>query len=236
MDRYRIYAPHKCGSSILRKMTVDITNSKIPSDKDVLIHTNTGKAKLHFSRDFNANKKTPVKDHTIFITRNPISMSISAYYSFGYTHGIPRGTDKVAFTRYRAKIQQMGLEKFVDKRVGVQCRVIQDILNYKHGTKTIIPYELMVTNFSDFLKQYLDTLNMSNLYQTAYSKWHESFKPIEDKSDSIVAGEYKKHKRTTDIHEWQKKLAPDLIQTLLQRHSVIGKYLELLSTYNIITP
>lgn len=234
MNRYRIYVPHKCGSSILRKMTTDIVSSNIFQDRILPISTDIGNAELCFSREFNFNEQIPKEERLIFIPRNPISMCISAYYSFGYTHKQPRGMSEPEFIDFRDRILKQGLETFIEKTIDKQSKLIQEILSYNHNNQTIIPYELMVSNFSDFLKLYLDALNMSNLYQTAYSRWHENFKPIRDKSDLIVSGEYKAHKRTTDINEWRKKLEPGLIRDILQRHPVIGDYLELLSKYNII--
>lgn len=235
MNRYRIYAPRKCGSSVIRRMTADITSVKILPDRIFPISTDIGNAELHFSRDFNFNKQIPKEEHLIFIPRNPISMCISAYYSFGYTHKQPVGMSEDEFLNFRNRIRKQGLETFIEKVVGKQSELIKSILDYNHNNQTIIPYELMVSNFSDFLKQYLDALNMSNLYQTVYSKWNENFKPIRDKSDLIVSGEYKAHKRTTDINEWRKKLESNLIRDILERYPVIGDYLELLSTYNIIS-
>ena len=36
MNRYRIHTPHKCGSSVLRRMTADITNAQISPDRILL--------------------------------------------------------------------------------------------------------------------------------------------------------------------------------------------------------
>lgn len=235
MNRYRVYAPHKCGSSILRRILVDVTGARLSDDGYYPIVTDNGDAEICFSRGFNFDAQLPEEERLISIPRNPISMCISAYYSFGYTHTQPRGMSEDEFLNFQNRIRKQGLETFIKKTIYKQTKLIQEILSYNHNNQTIIPYELMVSNFSDFLKRYLDALNMSSSYQSAHSRWNRQFGPIPDQSDLIESGEIKTHKRTTDINEWRKKLEPDLIRDILQRHPVIGDYLELLSKNNIIS-
>lgn len=231
MNRYKIYAPHKCGSSILRRMTAGITNAQILPDKDFLISTDTGDAKINFSRNF--DKKIHKEDSLIFIPRNPIAMCISAYYSFGYTHAQPRGMSEDKFVNYRERILKQGLQTFVEKNINQQCELIKSILHYNHWNKTIIPYELMVNNFNDFLKEYLNAINMNSKYESAYARWSKEFNPIEDRSDLIESKGIKPHKRTTDIYEWKQKLDQVKLQNILEQYSIINEYCQLLSAYNL---
>lgn len=233
MKRYIIYAPHKCGSSVLRRITADITNVNIKPDKDFIVQTDRGEAKLHFSRKLELNQKFTEEDRFVFIPRNPISMCISGYYSFGYTHKQPRNLSEDKFIRQRKRIQQMGLEKFIESRISYECRTIENILCFDYSSKTIIPYELMITNFSDFLNHYLTAIDASSSYQSIYSIWHKKFNAIEDQSNLIESGALKTHKRTTDIYEWKKKLDQNKLQNILEQHPVINEYLELLLAYNL---
>lgn len=233
MNRYIIYAPRKCGSSVIRRMTADITNTRILPDRFFPISTDMGNAELNFTRDFNFNEQIPKEERLIFIVRNPISICISAYYSFGYTHKKPGHFSDAQFIRWRDKIQKAGLEGNIDNKIETQCNLIQNILDFDCKNKTIIPYELMVTNFSDFLKNYLTAIDMSSSYQSAYSKWNSEFCPIADQSDLIEFGTLKTHKRTTDIYEWKKKLDQNKLQNILEQHPVINEYLELLLAYNL---
>ena len=233
MKRYIIHAFHKCGSSILRRITSCTTNVNIQLDKDFIIQTDRGEAKLHFSRKFDLNQKFTEEDRVVFIPRNPISICISAYYSYGYTHKKPGRFSDAQFIRWRDKIQKAGLEGTIDNKIETQCNLIQNILDFDCKNKTIIPYELMVTNFSDFLKNYLTAIDMSSSYQSAYSKWNSEFCPIADQSDLIESGTLKIHKRTTDIYEWKKKLDQNKLQNILEQHPVINEYLELLLAYNL---
>jgi hypothetical protein len=233
MKRYIIYAPHKCGSSVLQRITSGATNVNIQPDKDFIIQTDRGEAKLHFSRKLDLNQKFTEEDRFVFIPRNPISICISAYYSFGYTHRKPSRLSDAQFMRWRGKIQKAGLEGYVNNNIKDRCISIQNILGFDCNNKTIIPYELMITNFSDFLKNYLTAIDMSSSYQSAHSKWNSEFDPIVDQSDLIESGEIKTHKRTTDIYEWKKKLNQTKLQNILEEYPVINEDFELLSTYNI---
>jgi len=233
MKRYIIHAPHKCGSTVLRRMTADITNVDIRPDKDFIVQTDIGEAKLHFSRELDLNQKFTEEEQVIFIPRNPISICISAYYSFGYTHRKPRHLSHDRFIRWRNRIRKAGLAPYIDKFIKNSCIAIQNILDVNCSNKAIIPYELMITNFSDFLKNYLAAIDMSNSYQSAYSKWNSEFCPIADQSDRIESGEIKTHKRTTDINEWKQKLSQSQLQNILEQYPVIKEYCELLSAYNL---
>jgi len=232
MNRYIVYAPHKCGSSVIRRMTSSVTKTQIIEETDNTIQTDTNEAKLRFTRNLNFDEINE-DDHLICIPRNPISMSISAYYSFGYTHNQPRFKSDEEWSAQQNHIRQMGLEMFVEKRIGGNCRKIRNIIHCKHRKKIIIPYELMIANFNDFLKKYLDAIDMSESFHSAYSKWSGQFTPIEDQSDLIESGTVKTHKRTTDINEWQKKLDPTNLQDILQRFHIIKRYIELVSKYDM---
>lgn len=232
MKRYIINAPHKCGSSVLRKITSYTTNVNIQPDKDFIIQTDRGEAKLHFSRKLDLNQKFTEEDRFVFIPRNPISICISAYYSFGYTHRKPGHLSDAQFIHKRDEIQKNGLKRYVDNNIKRKCISIQNILDFACNKKAIIPYELMVSNFSDFLKNYLAAIDMSSSYQSAHSRWNSEFNPIADQSDLIESGTLKPHKRTTDIYEWKQKLSQSQLQNILKQYPVINEYCELLSTYN----
>jgi len=88
----------------------------------------------------------------------------------------------------------------------------------------ILPYELMVSNFKSFLMELLQALDMMSAYNTTLTLWEKEFSPIEDRSDLIVAGETKSHKRTTDIYEWKKKLDDDFLVSLLKECPFISEY------------
>ena len=233
MNKYIIYAPHKCGSSILRKMTADITNVNIKPDKEFIIQTDRGEAQLHLFRKFKFSQKNQEEDRLICIPRHPISICISGYYSFGYTHRCPPQFTEVEFARRRKKTQHIGLEGFIENNIKKACKITEHTLHSNYNNKTVIPYELMITNFSDFLKNYLTAINMTSSYQSAYSKWNSEFCPIADRSDLIESGTLKTHKRTTDIYEWKKKLDQNKLQNILKEYPIINEYCELLSTYNL---
>ena len=224
MNQYRIYAPHKCGSSILRRMTADITNINIRPDKEFIVQTDRGEAELHLFRKFKSSQKIKEEDRLICIPRNPISICISAYYSFGYTHRCPTHLTEVEHAHSRKKIQCTGLEGYIENNIKKACKTIKYILHSNYNNKTVIPYELMITNFSDFLKYYLAAIDMTSSYQSAYSKWNSEFCPIADQSHLIESGKFKTHKRTTDIYEWKKKLSNEELSKLLSRFPVIQQY------------
>jgi hypothetical protein len=233
MKKYVIYAPHKCGSTIIHKILKDVFNLEYLIDgKSITIITDSGKAKLQFERFIRPHKpKNPVdykKDYFIFIPRNPIGISISMFYSFGYTHNCPRAIksakEQELFYLERENIQNLGLHEFVNTNVEKQVKKIERSWNLQITNKTILPYELMISNFSKFLKELLQDLDRTSAYDKTYEKWKESFRPINDKSYLIETGRIRTHKRTTDIYEWKKKLSDEERSKYLSRFPFIQQY------------
>ena len=231
MKKYVIYAPHKCGSTILNIILSDIFNLPIRMQpgKEITVNTDYDKVKLQFERFIRPNKpKSPIdfnKDNFIFIPRNPIGITISMYYSFGYTHCCPRNCTEEEFNANRKNVQKEGLKNFVNRNTPIESKKIKRFWNFPTtNSKTILPYELMVSNFSKFLKELLQVLDINSLYDKTYEKWKGSFAQIEDRSNLIEAGKIKSHKRNTDIYEWKKKLSDEEKSKLLSRFPFIQQY------------
>jgi hypothetical protein len=231
--RYNIIATNKCGSTVLHKILRNILE-EIPEKTVVTI----GGVEYMFSRttdyvdDENYINTEGVYNKFICIPRNPISMSISMFYSYAYTHGRNKNQTLEQYEEQRLSKQEMGLEKFVEKALGRNSRKIKRIFESKVD-KTIIPYELMVSNFELFLQQFLDSLNMLDRYEEAYARWKDDFKPIQDKSEDIVSGDYSGHRRTTDINEWKEKFDEETINRYIKIYPMIVEYEEYLKSLNI---
>lgn len=231
MKKYIVYSPHKCGSSVISKILTDIFNlpKRLPDNQETTINNDVGEAKLQFERAVNLKKPANIdfiKDNFIFIPRNPIGITISMYYSFGYTHRRPQHTiTEEEWKNKRQKIQDKGLRGNIKSNLKTQVDKIERFWNFQHiNNKTILPYEFMIEDFSGFLKELLQTLDMTSAYDKTYEKCKDFFSPIEDKSDLIESGKLKTHKRTTDIYEWKKKLSNEEQIKLLHRFPFIGQY------------
>jgi len=201
---------------------------RIASIKEATINNDSGEAKLQFERKIRfPDAESPIdfnKDDFIYIPRNPIGITTSMYYSFGYTHGCPDHLTQEQFELKQQKIQKTGLHNYIENNISIQSTKIENFWNLPVTSKTILPYELMIDNFSKFLKELLQALDMTSVHDKTYEKWKGSFAQIEDKSDSIEAGKLKVHKRTTDIYEWKKKLDEDFLASLLKEFPFISEY------------
>ena len=228
MKKYIVYAPHKCGSTIISRILTDIFNLPKGPIEETTINNDSGEAKLQLLRLMQLNKpENPIdlnKDNFIFIPRNPIGITISMFYSFGYTHRCPAGSTQEQFESKRQKIQKEGLVNYINRVTPINSKKIEKFWNLPVTNKVILPYEFMIGNFSEFLKELLQTLDMASVYDKTYEKWKYSFAPIEDKSDLIEAGKLKSHKRTTDIYEWKKKLSNEEQSKLLSEFPFIQQY------------
>ena len=233
MKKYIVYAPHKCGSTITSRILTDIFNLPKRLGKETTINNDSGEAKLQLLRVMQLNKpENPIdlnKDDFIFIPRNPIGITISMFYSFGYTHKCPAGFTQEQFESKRQKIQKEGLANYINRVTPINSKKIEKFWNLSVTKKTILPYEFMIEDFSRFLKDLLQALDMTSVYDKTYEKWKDSFAPIEDKSNLIEAGKLKTHKRTTDVYEWKKKLSNEEQSELLSRSPFVQQYNDFLN-------
>lgn len=224
MKRYVIICPHKCGSVILKRIISSALSIDIKLDEYFNISTDSEKAEFRFSRecDFDAREN----DRLIIIPRNPVSISISMFYSFGYTH--PRiehiHGSKKEFERMQNSIINQGLNKYVLKKISKECPKMKKLFDLEYSDKTILPYELMVDSFEVFLRKLMEALDCSSYYDQTYSQWAKSFEAIEDRSELIEQGKIKPHKRTTDTNEWKKKLSEESLKLIVKKYPFIKEY------------
>lgn len=235
MKKYVIYSPHKCGSSILAKILSDIFNfpENIRMNQEKPINNDNGEARLRFVRHIRLQGPDNIdltKDHIIFIPRNPIGITISMYYSFGFTHPKPPEYTEKQWEESQLDIQKTDLRDYIYEHIKDQVWLIRRCLDWPITNKTVLPYELMVGDFKSFLAQLLKSLDMMSAYDAALEKWESDFQDIPDRSARIVAGEGKWHKRTTDIYEWKSKLSEETQAKLLKWYPFIKRYDDYLKT------
>jgi len=207
---YNICARHKCGSTILGRILKSLKEFDQYKDN-----------KINFSRlysDFNFNQE----DKFLFIERNPISICISMFYSFGYIHSKPERFTDEQFVKWRNNIINLGLDNYVSSKVQTQIDEVEKALQRNGERFGLLPYELMISDFESFLIKLLNFLEMPKAFDFVYSKWGDSFRPIQDRSEQIVNGDVKAHKRTTDINEWRKKLSSQEIKKYLKNPIIIN--------------
>ena len=232
--RYNIIATNKCGSTILQKVLGcifgDSKSKTIFNNHNVVTH---GEAEYMFSRNTELiDDKIHADDKFVCVPRNPVSMSVSMFYSYAYTHPQNKNQTKKQYKESRLKNQETGLEKYVEQAMKRNSRKIERIFDSKVD-KTLIPYELMISNFELFLHQLLDSLNMLHRYEQVYAEHKSDFKPIEDKSDQIVSGKYKGHKRTTDINEWKTKFDKKTLNHYIKMYPIVKTYENYLKSLDI---
>lgn len=138
MKKSHIIIPHKCGSTIICKITREICQEHKVQFED-LDHSVTfaqKKPELHISftrkvcnsplSEFKWDEKNT--DKYLFVIRHPISRLISAYYSFGWTHATQAAWIKDAekrkltekkMSKLRNRIQNLTLEEYIE---GALCR------------------------------------------------------------------------------------------------------------------
>lgn len=243
--KYNFISPHKCGSTVFRGQVL----ARLCKDKFVknfIKNPRTGKEHLgneesaflndkgqvvniSFARGFkspNANEKL------VCVVRNPISMCISMFYSFGFTHGMPGHWTREAWEQNQKKIQQGGLHKFVEDRLGGNAKKISDIFTLDRKKHLVLPYELMINNFESFLRLMLNFINANHFYDEIYNSCKSRFEPIEDQSHKIEKEGLKTHKRTTDIFEWKRKIEKNALEEYFSKYEILEQYQSFLGSFD----
>lgn len=175
----------------------------------------------------------------LIIARHPIGSAISKYYSFGWTHGVP---NEDFVKNVREPIQKQSLEEFVKDDVQHTVKHLKStllpILNKEVSNKSFlfVPYELIISrevNYFDLVK-----LSMGSTFKTNKNAFEQRFKkdfePVSDKSDLIVKGLCKDHRRTSDPFEFEKKISKDIINNIKESFPIIFRYEKLLKNKEII--
>jgi hypothetical protein len=208
----------------------DIFEYKLKEDIEHEIKTNQGFGEIILSRNYDLDMLEIQNDKLICIPRNPISITISGFYSFGYTHVPPPGLSAEEWLKRKLSIQNMGLENYIQKSLTASCKKIADIFDFECTNKIILPYELMISNFNVFLKDFLIAIDMQDCYSKTLERWKSSFEPIKDQSERIISNNYRGHKRTTDIYEWKSKLDENFQKKLCDAYPFILDYDHFLQT------
>ena len=178
------------------------------------INTSYGEHKINLIRIQNERILTYdgySKQPYLIIIRHPLNKLISEYYSFGWTHDIVTDFQ----VRLRAKIKTMKLEEFVIfHQKSVYC--YEKI--YRHGSN-IIKYENMMDNPKSFFRLMLKLANLDDALDDIYNQFKCEFEYISDKSDDIIKGNYKNHRRILDHTEYLNKL-PKAINEKLETRTI----------------
>lgn len=242
--KYNLICPHKCGSTILEEILLNSASSisqernfvkpKIFTPISLTLSHKESSVNIDIVKRLTWLPPYSKDDAFIFVARNPLSIAISMFYSFGYTHSAPNGKSEKDHIESQLLIQKLGLNKFIHSKISDLCDNLSMFFdNSEFQNKLILPYELMITNFSQFLYLFLNHINLPSLYQSIYEKHKKSFSPIQDQTDQIVRKGLKTHKRTTDIYEWKKKISIEDIKIFENNFPIIKKYQDFLTLHNL---
>lgn len=237
MSDFVVTARHKCGSSILKRIlkyaalcikTGESEYYKKPENSYIIKpnNANDNERTIHFYRNSRQHQAHHESDKYVFILRNPLSICISAYYSFGYTHKRPSNKTEEEFKIYREHILSKGLEGYIDSNIERVSSEIEWFFNSKLEHKTFLPYELMLSDFGRFLYDLLESINCLELYTVLFDRWADEFKPFDDRSHEIERQGLKTHKRTSNINEWKEKITEDKLKEYISNNPGLNQYIK----------
>lgn len=154
-----------------------------------------------FRREFMRNKRA------VFLVRDPRDILVSAYYSFGYTHGLSQ-VEKLRQAQLdeRHRIQNMTIDDYVLSYAPDQAEHFSRIEKLSEWAEeaVILRYEDMIENFDGFIAEARRVLPMSD--QVSGEIYRRSRpKSREDQSS---------HRRSGTTGGFRAKLKPETVETL----------------------
>ena len=157
----------------------------------------------------------------IFFLRDPRDVLVSAYYSFGYSHGAPKGeTQQQRFYQNREKIQQQGINNYVrDAAVNWLVPIYnqyQHLLNTSHDY-LYLTYDEFKDNTTNFIYKIANFLEINvpeeEVKQIAYEA-----SPTQQNQDIT------QHKRSGKSQQFLEELDSETIQYLNETFADILYY------------
>jgi hypothetical protein len=116
---------------------------------------------VHSTSDFNF-----IKDKiSVFLVRDPRDILISAYYSFGFTHGFSEVEEiKERQQLRRETIKNKSLEEYVLESAEAQNANFKTLYDLsKQSTRSVVlKYEDMIENFDYFISEFSKHINVSD--------------------------------------------------------------------------
>jgi len=151
----------------------------------------------------------------ICVLRHPLNKLISMYYSYGWTHNNPNQDPKRIEARQRARSKT--LDEYIEfmqysfiRRYDILLAERNDILHYENIMEYPKEYFKIISNRINNPV----LLGGQSLTKALNDQFGNEFIKISDKSDDIIKGLYKGHKRNLDRLEYSKKLKSSTIDNL----------------------
>lgn len=156
----------------------------------------------------------PNKYRMIFFLRDPRDVAVSAYYSFGYSHGIPKNSKRrEVFLENRAKIQSEGIDQYAIRAAADWLAPTYKeyaLLRRRASHHLYIRYEDYIDDPGDTIKKIFDFCDISTDV-ARLKELTEAASPIvakEDKSAEL------RHKRSGRSGQFRSELTTETIDRI----------------------
>lgn len=165
----------------------------------------------------------PGREHLkhIFFLRDPRDVLVSAYYSFGYSHGIPKAEkQKKKFQETREKIRDQGIDDYACEAAMNWLLPLYNQYRYLLESSNSYLY-LTYDNFKDdtnyFIHQISDFLNV-DVPEKEIQEIANEASPVQKNQDIM------RHKRSGLSQQYLQELESDTIQKLNELFAEVLSY------------
>jgi len=187
---------HKCASSLFSNYVLRNVNGLILKDYAKIIYKR-GDHNIRFNKTgyiygplrLSANTKSPVykkliapvsksdflsNKKAIFFIRDPRDILVSAYYSFGYTHGLSHVKQiRELQESKKSAILNQSIDEYVlnsVEEISKNFKLLNSLLD-KCNKSVVLKYEDMITNFDSFINSFREIVDINeDIVQDIYKK------------------------------------------------------------------
>jgi hypothetical protein len=149
-----------------------------------------------------------IRDKTaIFLVRDPRDIMVSAYYSFGYTHGLsPVAEIRAMQEQLRIKIQNKMIDEYVLEYSPTILRHFESVdrLSKECNRSVILRYEDMILNWDRFVE---DLTKYVDIREAVLQQIYKKTRPIEREDKSS-------HRRSGKFGQFRDKLKTETITSI----------------------
>ena len=156
----------------------------------------------------------------IFFLRDPRDVMVSSYYSFGFTHGLPKNS-KLRKRRLleRQRISEQGIDNYV---VSDANNFLNRYLKYKEFVETSDSY--LYLKYDDFQSDPLNFIETITKYLDITIPKQERQQLAEKASPVQITTDETKHKRSGKSKQYLKELKPETIEILNKKFAEVLEY------------
>lgn len=162
----------------------------------------------------------------VFFLRDPRDVLVSAYYSFGFSHGLPGNTDRRRiFLKAREQIQNEGIDNYCLR--ALREWILPTYKSYmeirgREKNSIYLSYDLFKDDTKGFLTSLIEFLEIREFPDRIVNQLSKSATPVQNRKPNKKL----RHKRSGQSHQFESELKDSTLEELNRELTEVLRYWE----------